>query len=221
MKRNFRGIYFSLLILNLLSFFLKLPLLNTTIAILCISILIINVKLKKPKNIFLYYILNVSIVLTIISSYLRAYYSLIPALPILADLLTCLTFTAFFLKFRIQKTSIIEQDSKQLLIIFVIGFLFIFLAFDSISNDYQILVMLRMLSFAIMIFYGLFRPYVHPFVSYGIILNIFTTFISAITIFVRPNLVPYEFQTILYLIAMYLLNVGILKSENKYRPLKL
>lgn len=219
MSRNLNIIYFGSLSLNLLSYFLNLHWLNTAVAVFCILLLVLNVVNLRPKSILLYHVLSFSIILTIVSSFMREYHGFVPALPIFADLFCCLILMAFFLKLRTQKSSVGQKDWKQVLIIFGIGFLFIFIAFDSISIDYQILIMLRMLVFAMMIFYGLFRPYVHSFVSYGIIINIFTTFISAITIFVSPKMIPYEFQTIFYLIGIYFLIVGILKSEKIKVPL--
>ncbi|SOE19503.1 hypothetical protein SAMN06298216_4544 [Spirosomataceae bacterium TFI 002] len=207
--------FFGCLSVNVFCCFVELPLINFLAAISCMAVLLFHLLVSTSSQRVLLIVLSIFITLTITTAYLRQYHGAPPAFPIFMDLFYCSTLMVIFLKFRFQNSAKPQSDWKQIATIFGIGIPFIYFVFENVNFDYQILIMFRMIIFAITIFYGLFRPYMHRYVSYGVILNIVTTFFSGMKMFINPKMIPFEIQTVIYLIGMYLIITGVLRTANR------
>lgn len=205
--------FFGTLGISIISFYTNLPVLNGIAAFACIGFLFLFILNSDLRKKYLLILLNVCVVLTIVSTYLREYYNYLPVFAILSDSFYGLCLIVTFINFRIKKSKKEQSDWKQVLLIFGMAIPFIYITFEKVNFDYQVLIMMRMIIFSITVYYGLFRNYLHHFVSIGLLLNLFSTMTQGYAIFVNPNFLPIEIQTIIYLIGIYFIIVGLVKSE--------
>jgi hypothetical protein len=214
-NKTLNYIFLATLCLIGIGYFIKVNWLASLTACLFLLTTTISV-FKTPKKSDIHYLFGVMLSLctiTVAFGYFRAYYNLNLVWPIISDLVSGSILVLILLKFRLNLRSRTEKDFLQIVIILTLAIPFIYYFFNFQTLDIEILMMARIVIYAIMGFYGVFRNKIHIFVSWGILINVFGSIISAISIVKYPGYFPLEIRVFLYVIWIHLIKIGILKTN--------